>query len=48
METQKLEKDKIVNDLKKEGKELNNQLTAYKKQNAKVEKPLLQLLKSKR
>ncbi len=48
METQKLEKDKIVNDLKKEGKELNNQLTAYKKQNAKVEKAIAAAIKKAR
>ncbi|MEP7236856.1 MAG: peptidoglycan DD-metalloendopeptidase family protein [Ferruginibacter sp.] len=42
---QKNEKDKIVNDLKKEGKELNNQLTAYKKQNAKVEKAITAAIK---
>ncbi len=40
METQKAEKDRIVNDLKKQGKELNNQLVAFKKQNAKVEKAI--------
>jgi murein hydrolase activator len=40
LETQKIQKDKIVNDLKKEGKELNNQFTAFKKQNAKVEKAI--------
>ena len=40
LETQKGEKDKIVNELKKEGKQLNNQLTAYKKQNAKVERAI--------
>jgi septal ring factor EnvC (AmiA/AmiB activator) len=38
--TQKSEKDKIVNDLKKEGKQLNNQLTAYKNQVAKVDKAI--------
>ena len=48
LETQKLEKDKIVNDLKKEGKELNNQLTAYKKQNAKVEKAIAAAIKKAR
>lgn len=37
---QKSEKDKIVNDLKKEGKQLNDQLTAYKKQNAKVDRAI--------
>lgn len=46
--TQKQEKDKIVNDLKKEGKELNNQLTAYKKQNAKVEKAIAAAIKKAR
>ena len=40
LETQKAEKDRIVNDLKKQGKELNNQLAAFKKQNAKVEKAI--------
>jgi len=34
--TQKLEKDRIMNELKKQGKQLNNQLTAYKKQAAKI------------
>ena len=34
--SQKTEKDRIMNDLKKQGKDLNNQLTAFKKQNAKV------------
>ncbi len=46
--TQKQEKDKIVNDLKKEGKELNNQLTAYKKQNAKVERAIAAAIKKAR
>lgn len=40
LETQKQEKDRIVNDLKKQGKELNGQLVAFKKQNAKVEKAI--------
>jgi septal ring factor EnvC (AmiA/AmiB activator) len=48
LETQKLEKDKIVNDLKKQGKELNNQLTAFKKQNAKVEKAIAAAIKKAR
>ena len=48
LETQKQEKDKIVIDLKKEGKELNNQLTAYKKQNAKVEKAIAAAIKKAR
>jgi murein hydrolase activator len=48
LETQKQEKDKIVNDLKKEGKELNNQLTAYKKQNAKVDKAIAAAIKKAR
>ena len=48
LETQKQEKDKIVNDLKKEGKELNNQLTAFKKQNAKVEKAIAAAIKKAR
>ncbi|MFM6924111.1 MAG: murein hydrolase activator EnvC family protein [Ferruginibacter sp.] len=45
LETQKMEKDRIVNDLKKQGKELNNQLTAFKKQNAKVEKAIAAAIK---
>lgn len=45
LETQKLEKDKIVNELKKQGKDLNNQLTAFKKQNAKVEKAIAATIK---
>jgi len=45
LETQKIQKDKIVNDLKKEGKELNNQLVAFKKQNAKVEKAIAAAIK---
>lgn len=45
LETQKIEKDKIVNDLKKQGKELNNQLVAFKKQNAKVEKAIAAAIK---
>lgn len=45
LETQKLEKDRIVNDLKKEGKQLNNQLAAFKKQNAKVEKAIAAAIK---
>ncbi len=48
LETQKAEKDKIVNDLKKEGKQLNNQLTAFKKQNAKVEKAIAAAIKKAR
>ncbi len=48
LETQKQEKDKIVSDLKKEGKELNNQLAAYKKQNAKVEKAIAAAIKKAR
>ena len=48
LETQKIEKDKIVNDLKKQGKELNNQLTAFKKQNAKVEKAIAAAIKKAR
>ena len=40
LESQKIEKDRILNGLKKQGKELNSQLTAYKKQNAKVEKAI--------
>lgn len=45
LEIQKAEKDKIVNDLKKEGKQLNNQLAAFKKQNAKVEKAIAAAIK---
>ena len=37
LEAQKLEKDKIMNELKKQGKELNSQLAAYKKQMKKVD-----------
>jgi septal ring factor EnvC (AmiA/AmiB activator) len=48
LETQKLEKDRIVNDLKKQGKELNNQLVAFKKQNAKVEKAIAAAIKKAR
>jgi len=48
LEVQKLEKDKIVNDLKKEGKALNNQLSAFKKQNAKVEKAIAAAIKKAR
>jgi septal ring factor EnvC (AmiA/AmiB activator) len=48
LETQKQEKDKIVSDLKKEGKELNNQLVAFKKQNAKVEKAIAAAIKKAR
>jgi septal ring factor EnvC (AmiA/AmiB activator) len=48
LEVQKAEKDKIVNDLKKEGKQLNNQLTAFKKQNAKVEKAIAAAIKKAR
>ena len=40
LEMQKTEKDRIVSELKKEGKSLNNQLTAFKKQNAKVERAI--------
>ena len=38
--TEKGEKDRIMNELKKQGKQLNNQLAAFKKQNAKVEKAI--------
>lgn len=48
LETQKQEKDRIVNDLKKQGKELNNQFTAFKKQNAKVEKAIAAAIKKAR
>jgi len=37
LEAQKLEKDKIMNELKKQGKQLNSQLAAYKKQMKKVD-----------
>lgn len=37
LEAQKVEKDKIMNELKKQGKELNTQLAAYKKQMKKVD-----------
>jgi murein hydrolase activator len=37
LETQKQEKDRIMNELKKQGKELNTQLSAYKKQMKKVD-----------
>ena len=40
LETQKQEKDRIMNELKKQGKQLYNQLTAFKKQNAKVERAI--------
>lgn len=40
LENQKEEKDRIMNELKKQGKQLSNQLTAYKKQNAKVERAI--------
>ncbi|MBX2934821.1 MAG: peptidoglycan DD-metalloendopeptidase family protein [Ferruginibacter sp.] len=40
LENQKEEKDRIMNELKKQGKQLNNQLTTYKKQNAKVERAI--------
>lgn len=48
LETQKLEKDRIVNDLKKQGKDLNNQLVAFKKQNAKVERAIAAAIKKAR
>jgi murein hydrolase activator len=48
LETQKVEKDKIVNDLKKQGKQLNDQLAAFKKQNAKVEKAIAAAIKKAR
>ncbi len=48
LETQKGEKDRIVNDLKKEGKQLNNQLTNFKKQNAKVERAIAATIKKAR
>lgn len=48
LETQKQEKDRIVNDLKKQGKELNGQLVAFKKQNAKVEKAIAAAIKKAR
>lgn len=37
LETQKQEKDRIMNELKKQGKQLNNQLAAYNKQMKKVD-----------
>ncbi len=37
LETQKQEKDRIMNDLKKQGKQLNTQLSAYSKQLKKVD-----------
>jgi len=37
LEAQKVEKDKIMTELKKQGKELNTQLAAYKKQMKKVD-----------
>jgi septal ring factor EnvC (AmiA/AmiB activator) len=48
LETQKIEKDKIVTDLKKQGKQLNDQLTAFKKQNAKVERAIAAAIKKAR
>ncbi len=48
LESQKVEKDRIVNDLKKQGKELNNQLVAFKKQNAKVERAIASAIKKAR
>ena len=48
LETQKGEKDRIVNELRKEGKELNNQLTNFKKQNAKVERAIAAAIKKAR
>lgn len=40
LESQKVEKDRIMNELKKQGKQLNSQLLAFKKQNAKVERAI--------
>lgn len=37
LETQKLEKDRVMNELKKQGKQLNTQLAAYSKQMKKVD-----------
>jgi septal ring factor EnvC (AmiA/AmiB activator) len=48
LETQKGEKDKIVSDLKKQGKDLNNQLAAFKKQSAKVERAIAAAIKKAR
>ncbi len=48
LETQKIQKDKIVSELQKEGKELNSQFTAFKKQNAKVEKAISAAIKKAR
>ncbi|HMK02738.1 MAG TPA: peptidoglycan DD-metalloendopeptidase family protein [Ferruginibacter sp.] len=38
--TQKLEKDRIMNELKKQGKQLNTQLSAYKKQAVKINRAI--------
>ena len=46
--SQKTEKDRIMNDLKKQGKDLNNQLTAFKKQNAKVDRAIAAAIKKAR
>ena len=45
LETQKVEKDKIVTQLKKEGKQLNSQLAAYKKQSEKVGRAIASAIK---
>jgi septal ring factor EnvC (AmiA/AmiB activator) len=46
--SQKTEKDRIMNDLKKQGKDLNNQLMAFKKQNAKVDRAIAAAIKKAR
>ncbi len=45
LEKQKIEKDRIMNDLKSQGKQLNNQLAAFKKQSAKVERAIAAAIK---
>lgn len=40
LEKQKGEKDRIMNELKKQGKQLNSELSAYKKQYAKVQRAI--------
>ena len=48
LEKQKIEKDRIMNELKKQGKSLNNQLSAFKKQSAKVERAIAAAIKKAR
>ncbi|MBK8611526.1 MAG: peptidoglycan DD-metalloendopeptidase family protein [Chitinophagaceae bacterium] len=48
LEKQKIEKDRIMNELKSQGKQLNNQLSAFKKQSAKVEKAIAAAIKKAR